>query len=161
VLERSRIVWLATCLVGVAACGNAEPTAPASQAAKPAPAAVALEVVRFELRDAKGELNPGGNHYARGRIPWYLELRGAEPKGGKFTVGLKTKISNAEGKVMFEAPSYNPVEVEAHAEATTKTTFGFDNTAHIPQLGNYELELMLRDEVSGRETSMREMIVIQ
>lgn len=143
-------------------CGNADPSAatPETKAAAPAPAP-ALEVVRFELRDASGKLNPGGNHYGRGRIPWFLELRGAEPKDGKFTVGLKTKITNAAGQVMFEAPDYNPVDVDAPADATVRTTFGFDNTAHIPQLGRYELELMLRDQVSERETSVRETIVIE
>lgn len=143
-------------------CWNADPAVaePEANAAAPTPAP-ALEVVRFELRDADGKLNPGGNHYGRGRIPWFLELRGAEPKDGKFTVGLKTKITNAAGQVMFEAPDYNPVDVDAPADATERTTFGFDNTAHIPQLGRYELELMLRDQVSERETSVRETIVIE
>ena len=158
-LARSAVGLVMASLLG---CGNAESgdAAPETKAAAPA-AAPKLEVVRFELRDASGELNPGGNHYGRGRIPWFLELRGAEPKDGKFTVGLKTKITNAAGQVMFEAPDYNPVEVEAKADATATTTFGFDNTAHIPQLGRYELELMLKDQVSERETSMRETIVIE
>ncbi|MEM6995608.1 MAG: hypothetical protein AAF721_34170 [Myxococcota bacterium] len=119
-----------------------------------------FKVYEFAFRDKDGNENAAGNKYPRGRVPWAMKLGGLATKDGKHRIGIKTRIRKADGPVMFESPKFNPIEFEARADIPS-VVGNISDVAHIPEVGTFHLEFDLRDELSGKETTTSQTVVIE
>ena len=118
-----------------------------------------LKIYAWQWRDAHDAPNPMGNVYPIGRTPYWFELGGLTEKDGKYRVAIKSRIINAEGRVMYDGGQFNVVELAvdpAHPHAAQHA-----DSAQIPVVGEFHLELQLRDEATGELVTHTERVHIR